>query len=236
MLTIIVIQKMKRTSLLILILTFALCAVAQKESADVRAGNKLYLSEKYSDAEVAYRKGLQKNPKSFEASYNLGNALFKQGKYADALERYNNSLALQPDQKDKIAAAFHNAGNALLGEKKIEESIAAYKMALKANPRDNDTRYNLAYAQALLKKQQQNKDQNKDNKDQNKDDQKKDQEKQDQEKEKQNQQQKPQEQQSRMSKENAQQILDALMQDEKSTLDKTKKQPVRSKKSADKDW
>lgn len=48
-------------------------------------------------------------------------------------------------------------------------------------------------------------------------------------------QQQPQ-QQPQMSKENAQQILDALQQDEKNTQDKAKKQPVRGKKKADKDW
>jgi Ca-activated chloride channel family protein len=39
-----------------------------------------------------------------------------------------------------------------------------------------------------------------------------------------------------MSKENAQQILDALLQDEKNAQDKAKKQPVRGSKKADKDW
>jgi hypothetical protein len=39
-----------------------------------------------------------------------------------------------------------------------------------------------------------------------------------------------------MTKQNAQQILDALMQDEKDALDKAKQQQVRGKKSADKDW
>jgi Ca-activated chloride channel homolog len=156
---------MKFQLIILLILTIVLPLKAQEESANVREGNKLYKSEKYVDAEVAYRKGLQRNPKSFEAMYNLGNALFKQGKYADALEQYKNSLALQPTQKEKIAAAFHNAGNALLSEKKIEESISAYKMALKANPKDDETRYNLAYAQLLLKNQPKNKDKKNDNND-----------------------------------------------------------------------
>jgi len=39
-----------------------------------------------------------------------------------------------------------------------------------------------------------------------------------------------------MTKQNAQQILDALMQDEKNAMDKAKKQQVRGRKSADKDW
>lgn len=218
--------RMKFKVLSLLMFCTVTSVLAQEESADVRAGNKLYKSEKYVDAEVAYRKGLQRNPKSFEATYNLGNALFKQGKYADALQQYQRSLALQPTQKEKIAAAFHNAGNALLSDKKIQESIDAYKMALKANPKDDETRYNLAYAQMLLKKQQQNKDKDKDKEKEKEKEKKKEQDK--------NQQQ--QQQQPQMSKQNAQQILDALMQDEKNTMEKTKKQQVRARKSADKDW
>jgi len=217
-----------------IIILFIICALAplaaQEESVNVRNGNKLYKSEKYVDAEVAYRKGLQKNPKSFEGTYNLGNALFKQGKYPEALEQYKNALAMQPKDKSKLAAAFHNAGNALLSDKKIQESIDAYKMALKANPKDDETRYNLAYAQMLLKKQQQDKDKDKD-KEKDKD---KDKDKEQKKEPEQNQQQ--QQQQPQMSKQNAQQILDALQQDEKNTLDKKKKQPVRARKSAERDW
>lgn len=213
-----------------------LSALAQKESNDVRAGNKLYKSSKFTDAEVAYRKGLQKNSKSFEANYNLGNALFKQKKYKEALEKYNNAIALKSTDKHKIASTLHNVGNSLFVEKKYEESINAYKAALKNNPKDDDTRYNLAYAQLMLKKQQE--EQKKDQKDQNKD-QNKNQNKQDQKQNKDQQKEQPQPQQQnkpQMSKENAQQILDALMQDEKNTQDKAKKTQVRGTKKAEKDW
>jgi tetratricopeptide (TPR) repeat protein len=131
------------------LLTFTVAA--QKESSDVRNGNKLYKSGKFTDAENAYRKGLAVNSKSFEATYNLGNALFKQKKYPEALEQYTTALALKPTEKMRIAAGFHNTGNALLADNKIEESINAYEMALKSNPTDNDTRYNLAFAQMKLK-------------------------------------------------------------------------------------
>lgn len=214
---------MKKLNIILFSILLSISAIAQKESENLKTGNKLYKKEKYTDAEVAYRKGLQKNEKSFEANYNLGNALFKQKKYADALEQYKNSVALQPNSKTKLAAALHNEGNALLSEQKIEESITAYKNALKANPTDNETRYNLAYAQTLLKKQQQQKDQNK--KEQNK-----------KEQEQKNKDQQQQQQQPQMSKENAQQILDALMQDEKNTMEKAKKQAAKNKKSAEKDW
>jgi alpha-galactosidase/6-phospho-beta-glucosidase family protein len=106
-------------------------------------------------------------------------------------------------------------------------------MALKANPRDNETRYNLAYAQSLLQQQQKNQDKNKDKEKQEKEQEK---EKEKEKKEEQQNQPPPQPKPSDMSKENAQQILDALMQDEKNTLEKAKKQNIRSRKSADKDW
>ena len=216
-----IILKMKKIGLLTTMLLISCTALfAQSENNDIRQGNQYFKEGKFAQAEVSYRKALQKNKTSFEANFNLGNALYRQGKYSNAFEQYKNAIALDQKDKKKLAAAFHNLGNALLKDNKLEESIAAYKKALKANPNDNDTRYNLAYAQQLLKKQKdkdKNKDQNKDKKDQQ-------------------QKQQPQPQQPKMSKDNAQQILDALMQDEKNTLDKTKKQPVHGQKNADKDW
>jgi Ca-activated chloride channel homolog len=221
---------MKKIGFMLLISIVTLSVWGQKESEDVLTGNKFYKAEKYPEAEVAYRKGLAKNSKSFEANFNLGDALFRQKKYADALAQFKLASELNPKDKKKMAAAFHNTGNSLLADNKIEESIDAYKSALKNNPSDNETRYNLAYAQSMLKKQQQNKDKNKDkNKDNNKD-QKKDQKKEKQEKPKE------EKQSQQMSKQNAQQILDALMQDEKDVKDKAQKQPVRGTKKAEKDW
>jgi len=196
---------------------------AQEENMFIREGNRYFKSKKYTDAEVAYRKGLQKNPKSFEANYNLGNALYKQEKYAEALEKYNEAVPFAGSSREKLADAFHNAGNALLKQNKIAESISAYKQSLKLNPKDDNTRYNLAYAQKLLKNQQQNKN-NQDNK------QDKNQQQQD---PKQKEQQKQQEQ---IEKEKAQQILEALMQDEKETMEKSKKQPKASRSNMEKDW
>jgi tetratricopeptide (TPR) repeat protein len=229
---------MKKIGYILMMSLLTLSVMAQKENGDVRSGNKLYKASKFTDAEIEYRKGLLKNKNSFEANYNLGNALFKQKKYPEALEQYNAAMALQPKDKKKIAATLHNMGNSLFADKKVEESIKAYEMALKNNPTDNETRYNLAYAQEFLKKQNQDKDNKKDkkdNKDQNKQDpkQNQDQDKKDQDKKDQ---QNQQNQQPKMSKENAQQILDALSQDEKAAQDKAKKVPARGSKKAEKDW
>jgi len=203
---------------------FTASTFAQKENNDIRAGNKKYNNKKYIEAEVDYRKGLLKNPNSFEANYDLGNTLFRQKKYDEASKQFEKSAALSLHDKVKKAAAYHNLGNSLLLQNKIEESIEAYKNALRNNPKDNETRYNLAYAQLLLKNQKKNQDKNQNQ-----------QQQQNKDKNKENQQNKNS-QPPQMTKENAQQILDALMQDEKDALKKVKKQPIKESKSSDKDW
>lgn len=206
---------------------------AQSEQKLIRDGNKSYDNKKYSDAEVAYKKSLSKNQKSYEGNFNLGDAYYKQGKYDEAAKQFD-MVRTQKKDKNADAAALHNLGNTLLQSQKYQESIDAYKQALKLNPKDEDTRYNLAYAQAMLRQQQQqqqqNQDKNKDNKKDQKQQQKQDQQKQDQQKQQQQQQQKKE-----ISKEDAERILQALNNDEK---DKHKKKAkvASGRISVDKDW
>ena len=229
---------MKRFSILIILCAVVSSVAAQKESGDVRRGNSAYKKEKYVDAEVNYRKGLEKNAKSFSGTFNLNNALYRQEKYAEAVEQFQAAAALAGTDKGRIAAAYHNIGNSLLQSGDFAKSIDAYKQALRNNPNDNDTRYNLVYAQQMLK-QQQNKNQNKNKnqqqeKQQQKEEQQQDKNKQDQ----QQQQQKQQQQQSAMSKERAEEILKALEQDERDTQDKVKEAQAQQAKRyrVDKDW
>ncbi|MBR1996510.1 MAG: hypothetical protein IJ989_04600, partial [Paludibacteraceae bacterium] len=66
----------------ILVTIISLCVAslvyAQQESSDVRRGNKQYNDSNYTEAEVNYRRGLEKNNQSFEGHFNLGDALFRQ--------------------------------------------------------------------------------------------------------------------------------------------------------------
>ena len=122
----------------------------------------------------------------------------------------------------------------------IEITHEAYKKSLRNNPKDDETRYNLALAQKLLKDQQQdqqNQDQQQQQQEQKEDkqDQNKDQQEQDQKDQQQNQQQQ-QQNKNEMSKENAQQLLNAVMQDEKNVQDKVKKQLQIQGKKLEKDW
>ena len=195
---------------------------AQKESKDVRQGNGLYKDKKYVDAEIAYRKGLEKNKQSFEATFNLGNALYKQKKYPEAVEQFVKASSLDKD-KERIASSYHNIGNSFFQSKEYDKSINAYKMALKQKPKDDQTRFNLALAQKYLKQQQQQKKQKqqKQNKKDNKD------------------KKQPQKQpDNKMSKENAKQILDAFLQDEKEVQNRVKENQQKQikKRPVDKDW
>lgn len=226
-----------------LFLLSAGCAFAQKTERDyLRSGNKLYNDSLFIKAEVDYRKALELNPKSTDAMFNLGNSLLMQQKAKEAMEQFESASKIEKD-KEKLAQIYHNMGVILQSSQQYPQCIEAYKQSLRNNPKDDETRYNLALAQKLLKDQQQNQNQNQDQQDQKqdqKDDNKQDQNKDQQDQDKKDQQQQNQQQQQQnkdeMSKENAQQLLNAVMQDEKNVQDKVKKQLQIRGKKLDKDW
>ena len=157
---------------------------AQQESADVRRGNIAYNDSNYTDAEVNYRRGLDKNNQSFEGHFNLGDVLFRQEKYPEALEQYAeaekllkaNDKLLKGQLDSRLAATYHNMGNALYAQQQYDKAITAYQQSLRLNPKDNDTRYNLVKAMQQLQQQQQQQQQNQDQQQQNKEQQQQQQE------------------------------------------------------------
>jgi tetratricopeptide (TPR) repeat protein len=216
----------------------SLAIYAQNEKKLVRQGNNLYKDEKYSDAEISYRKALEKKANSTPAEFNLGNSLYKQKKMEEAADQFNHLASDGQLTNNQKSMVYHNLGNTMLQSQKFQESVDAYKKALRNNPYDMETKYNLAVAQKMLKnptKQNQqnknNKKDKKDNKDKNKDKDKQNQDKQDQDK--QNQQDKNQQQQpqaGKLSKEDAKRMLQAIQNDENNTQDKLKKEKAMSKK------
>ena len=209
-------------------------AAAQKVERDlIRKGNRLYKDSVYVDAEVNYRKALEVNPQSTISMFNLGNALLRQNKLQEAMEQFASAAKIEKD-KEKLAQIFHNIGVIFQSQKDYVKAIEVYKESLRNNPKDDETRYNLALAQKMLKDQQQNQQ---DKKDDNQKQEEQQQEKQQQEN-KQQQQQKEQQQQNEqnMSKENAEQLLNSVMQDEKDVQDKVKKQQVIQGSRLEKDW
>lgn len=224
---------------------------AQSERKHIREGNKQYEENKYEDAEISYRKALDKNEKSYEGVFNLGDASYKQKKYEDAVNHFELLTHKESDKETK-AKSYHNLGNSLLQSKKYEESIEAYKNALRNNPRDLDTKYNLAYARAKLKQEQEQQQQEQENKEQDQQqeenksqqkeqDNKKEQNKEGEKEQEQDQtQQKEQQQQPRpdqISKKDAERLLDAINNEEKNIQEKLKKKKARvTKVKIEKDW
>jgi len=218
----------------------AATANAQSERKLVREGNQLYQDKKYGDAEVNYKKSLDVNKDSKTAQFNLGDAYYKQGKFDEASRQFEILSSDSKLDKEQKAKAYHNLGNSYLQSKKFEQSVGAYKNALKLNPNDNDTRYNLAYAQSMIQQQQQQqqKDQNQDKKDKNEE--KKDQQQQQQKDKEQQQKEEQKDEQKqakrdKISKEDAEKILQALNNDEKNTQKKLTKKDA-TKILIDKNW
>ena len=212
----------KRKVAAVLLLLVAMSVSAQTDRQYIRQGNKQFNAGDYPNAEVSYRKAVEKNPKNPQAAYNLGNALLAQKKDSAAIEQFQNASKLETNPLRKYQS-FHNIGVICQSHKMYGEAIEAYKNALRLNPADDETRYNLI----LCKHEKQKQDQNKQNQDQNKQDQKqedkKDQQKQDQNKDKDKQDQKKEQPKPQMSKDNAEQLLNAAMQQEKQTQDRLKK-------------
>lgn len=232
---------------------------AQKANDFITKGNNLYDDQKFGEAEMTYREGQEAGADPFISGFNLGDALFKQERYEEAASVFQSLPNLTDDMGHK-AAAYHNLGNSFLKAQKYQESVDAFKQSLRNNPKDLDTKYNLAYAKRMLQEQQQQQQQNQDqqNQDKNEDkqdqqqqqdqkqDEKKDEEnKQDQQQqknqdqkdqEKQEQQQQPQD--GQISKEDAERMLDALNQEEKKIRDRLEDQKQKKgvRGNVEKDW
>ena len=216
---------------------------AQSDRSEVRAGNKDFKNGQYREAEIDYKRALIADSASVAARYNLGNALYKAESYNEA-ELYFKDLGdtLKNLSPSKASDYFHNSGNLALKQKKYQEAVEAFKESLRLEPDNFETKSNLAYAQKMLKDQQQNQqsqNQQQQQQDQNQD---QDQQNQDQNNDKQNdqdqdqqQQQQDQPQQDQPSPQAAQQMLQAIEDKEKQTQDKVKKAKALKEKSKEKE-
>ena len=238
--------------------------VKLEEKQFLRKGNDFYKQKKFVDAEVKYVKALKQNPNYETAGYNLANSIYEQNRYKEALPGYELVVKTTKDKTTK-AQSFHNMGNSLMKQKQYDKSILAFKNSLRLNPKDDETRYNLALAQKLLDDQQQknkdnkdkdkDKDKNQDKNDQNKDqkqdqgddekDKNKDQgddekDKQDQDKggnKEQEKEQQPKPRPNKLSQQQIQQLLDAMKNEENKTQQKVNAKKARGKKvKQEKDW
>jgi tetratricopeptide (TPR) repeat protein len=244
-------QLSKLKYFIIFILFFAASLLsAQKDAMNIYDGNKMYYGGKTIESTDLYRQALKINPNNQKAHFNLGNSLYKnaleikaskqnliQGgkkittdslanlvfdEAAGSFAQVANSIS----NKDTLHQAWHNIGNCYLQKKDYQQAVDAYKKSLKYNPKDEDTRYNLAFALKNLPKDKKGGGGGQNDQPQNK----KEEDKNDKNKN-------ATPQQGQMNKEQAEQLLKALMNQEKKLQDKRKqKQEDAGKTSVDKDW
>ena len=221
-----------RIAIIIIMLVASMVDVsAQSDRRSIRSGNRQYRQQNFVKAEAEYRKAVSANSSNPQALYNLGCALMMQNKDSLATVQFEKAGRLEKDPKRK-AMVYHNIGFICQNHRLYSEAIEAYKESLRNNQSDNETRYNLELCKRLNKSnKQQKKQQNKQNNDDKKNDKKKQEEK--------NipQQQKPEDQKQKMSKDNAEQLLNAAMQNEQATQRKVKEaQRAGKSKRLEKNW
>src|SRR5690606_36281654 len=150
------------TGLLVIGLTIGCCLpttahAQQPQPAGVkktlREGNEKYKEKNYKAAIGAYQKAVKSYPGSFTGQFNIGDALYQSGQPKAARKALEASLALTKDKTQK-AQAWHNIGNTYLREKNWQAAANAFKESLLHEPNHPHTKYNLAYAQAMMKNNQ----------------------------------------------------------------------------------
>ncbi|NNF19626.1 MAG: tetratricopeptide repeat protein [Flavobacteriaceae bacterium] len=136
---------------------------AKAEQEDIKAlkssknltyeANEDLQEEQFVSAEAKYRRAIDKSKTNVAAPYNLGNAYYERDSYLEAFSRFKEAGENAASKTDKHRA-FHNMGNVFMKNKEYQKAVEAYKEALRNNPNDEETRYNLALAKEMLKKQQ----------------------------------------------------------------------------------
>lgn len=217
------------------------------------------------DAEVNYKKALDKNQEFLKADFNLGDALYKQGRYDESINKFEDIIKRSSSDIVK-GSSHHNIGNAHLqsfmkdpqeNKDELDASIESYKNALRYNPNDAEARYNLEMTKRLKYQQQQQQQQEGDegekgdkNKDQeqqkgdkkedgegDKKEEQKSESEEDKKEEKEEEGEESQPKESEMTKEEAERLLEALKNEEEKLQEKLKKKKAKGgKKYIEKDW
>jgi len=234
------------------IILFLLTAVSVSSYADnrqarklIRKGNALYRADKRQEAQVDYLKAYRADSTDARVQYNLATSMFPQDyklvqkERCDTMAMMFERAAQAETNPLRKAKAYHNEGVAYQGVKDFGKAIEAYKNALRCNPNDDESRYNLVLCQRQMKNQGggNNNNQQQDKQDQQ-DKQQQQQDKQEkQEKQEKQDQQQQQQQEPPMSKENAEQLLNAAMQREKETQKRMKEaQQQPQRRRIEKNW
>ena len=234
------------------LLIFSLTATAQTRRKLVEKGNDHYNDQQYNQAISKYGEAFTKGELP-QIDFNLGNAFYKSGKLDTAAQMYMQAMNIEDDALK--AQIYYNIGNTLAQAGDLKSAIASYINSLKLNPNDIEAKQNLELAlqQQQQQQEQQQQQQDSENQEQEQQEQQNQQQEQQQEQQEQEQQQEQQEQQQQqdeqqqqqsqqnqveqqMTEEQAMQILDALLNDEKAVQEKVIRQQMAGRKPKAKNW
>jgi tetratricopeptide (TPR) repeat protein len=130
---------MPAISVIFLTLLLALPAFASFEKS-MKAGGAALQRGDYNVAVGHFRQAINRQPRSFEAQYNLAFALLGMERYNDAVNEFRKALGLNPNSAD----AWANIAVALLNLNKVGEALDALTKAAAADPSNVMVRMNLA--------------------------------------------------------------------------------------------
>jgi Ca-activated chloride channel family protein len=224
---------------------------------EVKRGNSAADSGDADRAQYHYLRALEQGGDTNLVEYNIGNLLYQREDYEKAQQAFMASLDTMQDRTVQ-SDALYNLANSYFKAEQFEPAVKTYIESLKRNPDDVEAKQNLELALRMMQQQKQqqkqqqqqkgdeNKDEQKQDQQEKQQDQKQDQEKQDEQQQKQQEQDQQQEQQEEqqqqqpkpeeMTKEEAEQLLNALMQDEQNALEKVMKAKVQDRKKRERDW
>lgn len=234
---------MKIFSLIILALLLSASALN-----DARKANEAFQRGEYELAAQLYRQAIEQNPDDARLYFNLGNALANLGSDEEADEAFQEfrDRASTPQEQ---ALADYNRGKMQTDREQYDEALSNFRDALRKNPDDEDARHNYELAQRRLQQQeQQQQEQQQDQDGDGEDDDDQDQDQQgepDQQPDAGQQPESPQDPGDElqdpgspddMSREQAENLLDALEQLERELLENRKKESERSTPRNERDW
>ena len=244
-------MKIKNKILHVTFLFFTFMSFSQSDPNNlVLKGNADILNKNYTDAEVEYRKAISTNKNQNKASHNLGNLLFENQNYDEAIQEYFKTQKNSEIDLEKHSA-FHNLGNSYMKKKDYAQAVEAYKNALRNNSADDETRYNYALAKKFLEGDKRQNSENSEDSEEEKQDQSEDQnenqdENQNSDQNSESEKEKPkdqddkeeQEQGGGLSKQQMENLLEAVNNIEKDLNEKLKsgKKKLQTTKKSEKDW
>lgn len=244
-------MKIKIKILHVTFLFFTFMSFSQSDPNNlVLKGNADILNKNFNDAEVEYRKAISTNKNQNKASHNLGNLLFENQNYDEAIQEYFKTQKNSEIDLEKHSA-FHNLGNSYMKKKDYAQAVEAYKNALRNNSADDETRYNYALAKKFLEGDKRQNSENSEDSEEEKQDQSEDQnenqdENQNSDQNSESEKEKPkdqddkeeQEQGGGLSKQQMENLLEAVNNIEKDLNEKLKsgKKKLQTTKKSEKDW